>query len=97
MRRPCARQEALERHAAFISISVAPVTRTIAKAEAVGRLIAAMLPHYAAPEPCSWRELLASTLYARHRAERDGTASVGRAAFVSDLVDALTALVLGRP
>jgi AcrR family transcriptional regulator len=95
----------------FISISaqlsVAPVaplvTRKIANAEAVSRLIAAMLPHYAAPEPLlvARLELLASTLYAslvaRHRAERDGAASVGRAVFVSDLVDSLTALVLGRP
>lgn len=95
----------------FISISaqltVAPlaplVTRPIASAAAVERLIGAMLPHYAAPPALlvARLELLASTLYAslvaRHRAERDGAVTVGRAAFVSDLVDSLVALVLGQP
>jgi AcrR family transcriptional regulator len=95
----------------FISISaqlsVAPlgplVTRSIANADAVARLIGAMLPHYAAPTSllAARLELLASTLYAslvaRHRAERDGAAAVGREVFVSDLIDSLTALVLSTP
>jgi AcrR family transcriptional regulator len=95
----------------FISISaqlsVAPigplVTRPVASADAVARLISTMLPYYAAPAPllAARLELLASTLYAslvaRHRAERQGAATAGRAAFVSDLVDSLTALVLGSP
>jgi AcrR family transcriptional regulator len=85
-------------------LSVAPqgplVTRKVAQTPEVMRLVGAMLPYYSMPEPLlpARMELLASALYvslvARHRAERDNGTTVSRAAFVSDLVDALVALVL---
>jgi AcrR family transcriptional regulator len=95
----------------FISISaqlsVAPVAplvlRRIAQAPTVLRLISTMLPYYTAPAPllAARLELLASALYAslvaRRRAERDKTETCTRSAFVSDLVDALVALVLEAP
>jgi AcrR family transcriptional regulator len=96
---------------AYVSISaqliMAPrvplVERSVAMTPAVQRLMSSIQPFYTRPVVLLLPryEMIASTIYtglvAQHRREKQGTTPVSREAFVSDLIDALIALITQKP